>query len=63
MTDAERFRQRLAVSGADIPDALLTIVFMTAGPLVTAIDELARLDFGGAEPFCPLTRLRDDAAS
>ena len=59
----ELFRQRLAVAGADIPEDLLSIVFMTAGPLVSAVETLARLDLGDAEPFCPTRRLPDDAVS
>jgi hypothetical protein len=63
MTEEERFRARLALAGADIPDDLLSIVFTIAGPLVSAIEALASLDLGDAEPFCPMTRLPDDAVS
>jgi hypothetical protein len=57
----ERFRTRLTAAGADVPDELLGLVLAMAGPLVTAIDALAALDFGDVEPFVPSRRLVEDA--
>lgn len=60
--DVERFRQRIAAAGARIPDEIVPVVAMLAGPLVTQQEALTRLDLGDLEPFVPALRLPADAA-
>jgi hypothetical protein len=60
-SDIERFRQRLAAAGASIPEEIVEMVALLAGPMITSQEELAALDLGDAEPFCPSRRLVDDA--
>ena len=62
VSDIDAFRQRLAAAGVDLPAELVELVAMFAGPMVTALDDLTRVDLGGLEPFCPARRLPDDAA-
>jgi hypothetical protein len=63
MNDQERFGQRLAAAGAEVPDELVGLVSGVGGPLVLAIDHLLALDLGDTEPFLPARRLPDDAAA
>jgi hypothetical protein len=59
--DLERFRQRLAAAGVDLPPEVADLVAMLAGPMVTALDDLAALDLADLEPFSPALRLAADA--
>jgi hypothetical protein len=61
MGDPEMLRRRLRAAGVSVPDALAEMVLLAAGPLIGALDELAALDLGDAEPFSPTTRLPADA--
>jgi hypothetical protein len=63
MTDLDRLRRRLADVGADVPPELIGLIASLAGPLLTAHEQLAALDLGDAEPFCPARRLPDDAVT
>jgi len=58
----EKFRQRLAAARVDLSAELIDLVVATAGPLVTALDDLAALALGETEPFSPARRLPDDAS-
>jgi hypothetical protein len=62
MREAEVLRARLAAAHIELPEELLEVVIMAAGPLITALDELLALDFQGTEPFAPAQRLVGDAA-
>ena len=61
MSDRERFRERLAACGADVPAELVDVVLLAAGPMVTALDALVALDLADVEPFVPARRLPEDA--
>ena len=61
MTDIERFRRQLAAAGAAIPAELVDLIVTMAGPLLSLQEQLADLDLGDLEPFCPARRLPDDA--
>jgi hypothetical protein len=61
MTDRERFRRRLADAGAAIPAELVDLIATVAGPLLSLHEQLADLDLGDVEPFCPARQLPDDA--
>jgi len=61
MGDPEILKRRLRAAGVSIPDALAETVLMAAGSLIGALDDLAALDLGDAEPFSPTTRLPTDA--
>jgi hypothetical protein len=61
MDDVDGFRQRLAAAGIRLPDEMLPLLAIVAGPLVTALDELATLDLGDAEPFVATPTLVRDA--
>jgi hypothetical protein len=63
MSEVERLRQRLAAAGGHLPDQLLAVVALTAGPLAAAHDSLLALDLRDVEPFCPARRLPDDTAT
>jgi len=62
MSERDRFRDRLAACGADIPAELVDVVLLAAGPMVTALDVLVALDLAEVEPFVPARRLPADAA-
>jgi hypothetical protein len=47
--------------GAAVPDQLVELVAMMAGPMLTAHEALTLLDLGDAEPFSPGARLVADA--
>ncbi len=60
MSDAlQRFRQRIAASGAALPEELVPLVAALWEPLLAALDEAASSDLG-VEPFA-VSRLADDA--
>jgi len=61
MQERDRFRERLAACGADIPPDLVDIVLLAAGPMVTSLDALVALDLADVEPFIPARRLPLDA--
>jgi hypothetical protein len=63
MDDLTAFRQRLEAAGVHLPDDVVPLVAVVAGPLVTALDALATLDLGDAEPFVPTPTLVRDAAT
>jgi hypothetical protein len=60
-TNLERFRERLAAAGALIPEAILPLVAVMAGPMLAGLDALADFDAHGVEPFRPAERLMRDA--
>lgn len=62
MTDLERLAQRLAANGADVPEPVLPMLAVMAGPLLAGLDALAEIDFGATEPFDPARQLVADAA-
>lgn len=62
MSDADRFRERLAAAGVDLPGGVIDLVIATAGATVTALDELLAVVPSGVEPFVPARQLPDDAA-
>jgi hypothetical protein len=62
MSDVERVHRRMREAGVDLPSELVDLVIMNAGDMVAALDELAALDLGDAEPFDPALRLPADAA-
>jgi len=53
----------MAAAGIDLPAELANVVVTTAGPMVTALDDLAALDLSDLEPFSPARRLSEDARS
>jgi hypothetical protein len=63
MRDAESLRERLVAARVELPEEILQIVVMAAGPLITALDELIALDLGTDEPFMAGQRLSEDAAA
>ena len=62
MADSADLRRRLMAAQVDLPDTLIDLVAVSVGPMITALDELARVDLGLLEPFDPARRLADDAA-
>lgn len=63
MDDLDGFRRRLAAAGVRLPEEMLPLLAIVAGPLVTALDELATLDLGDAEPFVATSSLVRDAGA
>ncbi|HEV7732503.1 MAG TPA: hypothetical protein VGR62_10100 [Candidatus Binatia bacterium] len=61
MDDLDGFRQRLLAAGVQLPDAVVPMIAVLAGPMVTALDALAALDLGDVEPFDPARMLVRDA--
>jgi hypothetical protein len=61
MGTAETLRNRLSAAGVNLPEDLTEAILLSAGPLVGALDELATLDLGDVEAFCPACRLPADA--
>ena len=60
MREVERLRQRVAAAGVDLPPELIEVVLRTAGPMITALDDLVALAPEELAPFVP-SRLADDA--
>jgi hypothetical protein len=61
VSDLDRLRARLAANGAAVPDAMLPIIGLMAGPMLEALDALAAADLGDLEPFDPTRVLVADA--
>ncbi len=61
MDDLDDFRQRLVAAGVQLPDEVLPLLAVIAGPMVTALDALTALDLGDVEPFDPARVLVGDA--
>jgi hypothetical protein len=60
MQASERFRQRMAAAGVELPPELVEVVVLAAGPMITSLDGLLTLELDGLEPFLP-ARLADIA--
>lgn len=61
MDDVDLFRQRLTAADVQLPDDMLPLLAIVAGPLFTALDALATLDLADAEPFVATPTLVRDA--
>lgn len=61
MDDLDRFRQRLVAAGVQLPDDMLPLLAVIAGPMVAALDGLIALELGDVEPFDPARVLVRDA--
>ena len=60
MDDArERLRRRLEGAGAAIPDELIDVIAVMAGPMLNAHERLVDLDFADVEPFSPARLVYD----
>jgi hypothetical protein len=57
----KRLRDRMAAEGVDVPAELVEVIVAAAGPMITALDDLAALPLDDLEPFVPARRLPDDA--
>lgn len=61
MADFDSLRLRLKVNGAHVPEEMLPILSTMAEPIWNAMDALADIDFGAADPFDPTRWLMADA--
>ena len=63
MTDADLalLRARLEANGAHVPEGMLPVIALFAGPMFVALDALAAADPGDLEPIDPTRVLVADA--